>query len=211
MLRRWPFALLLLLLAVPAFAAPGTPKPSARTAVATFAMGCFWSGEVQYEQRPGVLSVVSGYTGGRKDNPTYEEVSEGDTGHYESVQVTYDPARVSYEQLLELFWHGIDPTQADGQFCDRAPEYRSVIFVHDDAQRRAAEASKLAIEKSGVLKAPIVTQILPAARFWPAEDYHQDFYKKSSAHYHAYRMGCRRDARLRQVWGDLAALPVAPH
>jgi peptide-methionine (S)-S-oxide reductase len=176
--------------------------------VATFAMGCFWCGETQFESQPGVLSVVSGYTGGHEEHPSYEQVSDGGTGHYESVQVTFDPSRTSYTKLLDLFWHGIDPTQDDGQFCDRGSQYRSVVFVADEKQRKLAEDSLHAIEASGVLHAPIVTQILPATRFWPAEDYHQDFWKKDPVRYRTYRLGCGRDRRLVELWGALASKPL---
>ena len=182
--------------------------PAVRTEVAVFAMGCFWCGETQFEQQPGVLSVISGYAGGPEQNPTYEEVSAGTTGHYESIQVTFDPAKTSYAKLIDLFWHGIDPTQGDGQFCDRGRQYRSVVFVADARQKQVAEATKAAIEASGVLKKPIVTQILPAGRFWPAEDYHQDFWRKDPLRYRSYRLGCGRDARLAQLWGALAAKPL---
>jgi len=185
-----------------------TPASTARTEVATFAMGCFWCGETQFESQPGVLSVISGYTGGRQEHPTYEQVSDGGTGHYESVQVTFDPSRTSYAKLLDLFWHGIDPTQDDGQFCDRGSQYRSVVFVADEKQRKLAEDSLHAIEASGVLHAPIVTQILPATRFWPAEDYHQDFWKKDPVRYRTYRLGCGRDRRLVELWGARASKPL---
>jgi len=191
----------------PAMAAP-TP---AGLDTATFAMGCFWCGESQFTKQPGVRSVTSGYTGGHKLHPTYEEVSSGTTGHYESVRVIYDPAKTSYESLLDMFWHGVDPTQADGQFCDHGSQYRSVVFVRDDRQRQAAEASKRALAASGVLKKPIVTQIMPASTFWPAEDYHQCFWQKSPDHYKAYREGCRRDERLAQLWGDKASIPLVGH
>lgn len=175
---------------------------------ATFAMGCFWCGETQFTQQPGVVSVTSGYTGGKKAHPTYEEVCTGLTGHYESVRVVFDPAKTSYETLLDMFWHGVDPTQADGQFCDRGSQYRSVVFVRNDRQRKAAEASKKALAASGVLHDPIVTQILPASTFWPAEEYHQCFWQKSTAHYRAYREGCQRDERLAELWGDKASKPL---
>ena len=190
-----------------AASAPARPA-AAHTELATFAMGCFWCGETQFEEQPGVLSVISGYTGGREEHPTYEQVSAGVTGHYESIQVTFDPTKTSYAKLLDLFWHGIDPTQGDGQFCDRGRQYRSVVFAHDDAQRRLAEQTKRAIGASGVLKKPIVTQVLPATAFWPAEEYHQDFWKKDPERYRSYRLGCGRDARLAQLWGDKAAKPL---
>ena len=188
--------------------APDMPDHAARTEVAVFAMGCFWCGETQFEQQPGVLSVISGYAGGREEHPTYEQVSDGLTGHYESVQVTFDPTKTSYAKLLDIFWHSIDPTQGDGQFCDRGKQYRSVAFVADDRQRKLAEESERAIETSGVLKASIVTQILPATRFWPAEEYHQDFWMKDSARYRSYRLGCGRDRRLAVLWGARAAKPL---
>jgi len=180
----------------------------AHVQTATFAMGCFWCGETQFEQQPGVLSVVSGFAGGREEHPTYEQVSAGSTGHYESVQVTFDPTKTSYARLLDLFWHGVDPTQADGQFCDRGRQYRSVVFVHDERQRKLAEDSKHAIETSGVLHQPIVTEILPESAFWPAEAYHQDFWKKDPLRYRSYRLGCGRDRRLAELWGDKAAKPL---
>jgi peptide-methionine (S)-S-oxide reductase len=172
---------------------------------ATFALGCFWSGEVTFEGRPGVISVTSGYTGGTKPNPTYEEVGTRTTGHYESVDIVFDPAKTSYEKLLDIFWHNVDPTQGDGQFCDHGPEYRSVIFYHGESQHQFALATEKEIEASHKLKKPIVTQIVAASVFYPAEDYHQDFYKKNPQYYHEYRTGCGRDARLMQLWGKLDA------
>ena len=201
-----------LALASVAWSAPATkssPRPNAaHSEVAVFAMGCFWCGETQFEQQPGVLSVISGFAGGREDHPTYEQVSAGETGHYESVQVTFDPTRTNYAKMLDLFWHGIDPTQGDGQFCDRGKQYRSVVFVADERQRNLAEVTKHAIEAAGVLHAPIVTQILPATRFWPAEDYHQDFWRKDPLRYRSYRLGCGRDRRLAELWGDKASKPL---
>mgnify|MGYP001245853663 CR=1 FL=1 len=187
---------------------PATPARTTRAEVAVFAMGCFWCGETQFEQQPGVLSVISGFAGGREDHPTYEQVSAGETGHYESVQVTFDPTKTSYARLLDLFWRSIDPTQGDGQFCDRGRQYRSVVFVTDERQRKLAEDSKRALESSGVLHAPIVTQILPATRFWPAEDYHQDFWKKDPVRSRSYPLGCGRDRRLAELWGAQAAKPL---
>lgn len=210
-------ALCALAVAVPARAATGaradgkasatSPAP-ARVEVATFAGGCFWCMETQFEGRPGVLSVVSGYTGGTKADPTYEEVCTHTTGHYESIEVRFDPARVSYATLLDLFWHGIDPTQADGQFCDRGSPYRSAIFTHGPEQARLAEDSKRRLAASGALKRPIVTSILPAARFWPAEAYHQDFWRKDPKRYREYREGCGRDRRLAELWGARAVKPL---
>jgi peptide-methionine (S)-S-oxide reductase len=176
----------------------------AETKVATFAGGCFWCMEPPYDKLPGVTQTISGYMGGRTAKPTYEQVSSGSTGHAEVVQVTYDPAKVSYEKLLEVFWVNIDPTTKDRQFCDGGSQYRTAIFYHDDAQRRAAEASKAALEKSKPFKEPIVTEISMAGAFTPAEDYHQDYYKKNPVRYNLYRTGCQRDARLKQLWGDKA-------
>jgi peptide-methionine (S)-S-oxide reductase len=153
---------------------------------------------------PGVKSVVSGFAGGPEQNPTYEQVSSGRTGHAEAVEIAYDPAVMTYGKLLEVFWHNIDPTQANAQFCDHGPQYRSAIFTANAAQRREAVASLKRIESSKVLKAPIVTQIVTLTRFWPAEAYHQDYYKKNPVHYQTYRLGCGRDRRLRELWGASA-------
>ena len=176
-------------------------SPPAQRATAVFAGGCFWCEETAFEGLPGVFSVVSGYTGGQKKNPTYEEVSSGSTGHAESVEVTYDPSKITYEKLLEVFWHNVDPTQANGQFCDHGTQYRSAIFYHDEEQKRVAEASKEALAKSGRFNKPIVTQIAQASAFWPAEDYHQHYYKTNPVKYKFYRYNCGRDQRLEQLWG----------
>jgi len=178
--------------------------PPGTNATAIFAGGCFWCEETAFVGLPGVLSVTSGYTGGQKKNPTYEEVSAGGTGHAESVQVVFDPARTSYEKLLEVFWHNVDPFQKDGQFCDHGTQYRSAIFYGDDAQRKAAEESRRRLEEEPRFKGKIATQIVAASTFYPAEEYHQQFYKKNPARYHSYRAGCGRDARLKQIWGDAA-------
>lgn len=213
MTRRNPAALVIAVLilggvASPLFAAakPAASTPSA-TAHAYFAMGCFWCAETDFEGIPGVRTVTSGYTGGPEKNPTYEQVSSGVTGHFESIDIAYDPARISYEKLLDIFWHSVDPTQGNGQFCDHGRQYRSAIFFRDSTQARAARASKRAIEANGVLKAPIVTLIVPAGAFWPAEGYHQDFWKKDPEQYHSYREGCGRDRRLVEIWGKAAAKP----
>ena len=174
-------------------------------AVATFAGGCFWCMEPPFDKLPGVTATISGYTGGAKVNPTYQEVSAGSTGHTEAVQVIYDPKKVTYEKLLEVFWVNVDPTVKDRQFCDSGTQYRTSIFYHDDAQRKAAEASKAALDKSKPFKEAIVTPIVMAGAFYPAEEYHQDYYKKNPVRYQVYRSGCGRDARLKQVWGDRAA------
>ena len=177
-------------------------KPAAPAlGTATFAGGCFWCMETAFEGKPGVKTVISGYTGGFKDNPTYEEVSSGGTGHAESVQVTYDPRVTTYAKLLDIYWHNIDPTQADGQFCDHGNQYRSAIFYGSEAEKLAAEASRRTV--AAQLKKPVVTQIVAATRFYPAEDYHQDFYKKNPLRYRTYRLGCGRDARLKQLWGKV--------
>ena len=199
---------LVLLAAVSGSSAPAaspTPvAPASGLAKATFAGGCFWCMEGPFDQVPGVVSTTSGYTGGSVKRPSYEQVSTGTTGHAEAVQVLYDPAKVGYAQLLDVFWHNVDPTDGGGQFCDRGNQYRTAIFVHDDEQRRLAEQSRKDLEASGKLKRPIVTQIVPAGEFYPAEDYHQDFYKKNAFRYRYYRLNCGRDARLKELWGPAA-------
>jgi peptide-methionine (S)-S-oxide reductase len=171
-------------------------------AVATFAGGCFWCMEPPFDELDGVLATTSGYTGGSTVDPTYKEVSAGGTGHAEVVQVTYDPAKVSYQQLLEVFWPNIDPLDAGGQFCDRGDSYRTGIFVHGAEQRRLAEQSKQALDDSKRLAQPIVTEIVDAGPFYPAEDYHQDYYQKNPVRYKFYRWNCGRDQRLTEVWGE---------
>jgi len=169
--------------------------------VATLAGGCFWCVESDLEKVPGVAKVISGYTGGHKENPTYEEVTTGKTGHYEAVQVYYDPSKVSYEQILDVFWRHVDPTDAGGQFVDRGSQYRTAIFYHDEEQKRIAEKSKEALEKSGNFKKPVVTPIVKFSKFYEAEDYHQDYYKKSAFRYQMYRSGSGRDRFLDETWG----------
>lgn len=169
---------------------------------ATFAGGCFWCMEVPFEEIPGVISVTSGYAGGWKKSPTYEELGSGATGHAESVTIRFDPSLVSYEQLLDVFWRNIDPTQDNGQFVDIGTQYRSVIFVHNIAQKTAAEASREKLKRSGRFDRPIVTKIVPAGTFYPAEEYHQDFYKKNPERYRQYRAGSGRDQFLEKVWGS---------
>lgn len=191
-------------LVVLSFAEKQPSSPTADTkglAIATLAGGCFWCMEPPFDALPGVQSTTSGYTGGFKKDPTYHEVSAGETGHAEAVQVAYDPATVSYEKLLEVFWKNIDPTTADRQFCDGGSQYRSAIFFHNEEQKRLAEASKKKIEQSGRLTQPIVTGIVQAGDFYPAEDYHQDYYKKNPLRYKAYRYNCGRDAVLEKIWG----------
>jgi peptide-methionine (S)-S-oxide reductase len=181
-----------------------TQTPAAGLARATFAGGCFWCMEPPFDKLDGVLSTTSGYIGGSKKAPSYEEVSAGATGHTEAVEIVYDPKKVKYEKLLEVFWHNIDPTVKDQQFCDHGNQYRTGIFVHDAEQRRLAEASKAAVAKSKPFKEPIVTEIVDAKEFWAAEDYHQDYYKKNPIRYKYYRTGCGRDARLKELWGAAA-------
>ncbi|MCG3205586.1 MAG: Peptide methionine sulfoxide reductase MsrA [Elusimicrobia bacterium] len=181
---------------------PEETSKSQKTEVATFAGGCFWCMEPPYEKKKGVIEALSGYIGGHKDNPTYEEVCSGKTGHAEAVQVTYDPAQISYAELLDIFWRNIDPTQVDGQFVDHGNQYRSEIFFHNEEQRKLAEESKKKLAASGRFKKPIVTKITPASKFYPAEEYHQDFYCKNPPRYHGYRQGSGRDAFIEKVWGS---------
>ena len=188
-----------------AFAA-GTATTQAQTAAGTetavFAGGCFWCVEADFDKVPGVLETVSGFTGGTVANPTYRQVVAGGTGHYEAVEITYDPGEVSYEELLHTLWRTVDPTDAGGQFCDRGESYRTAVFVADESERAAAEASKAEAEKA--LGQEIVTPILDRAEFWPAEDYHQDYYRTNPMRYSYYRWGCGRDARIEELWGDEA-------
>jgi peptide-methionine (S)-S-oxide reductase len=178
---------------------PATPPSTAR---AVFAGGCFWCMEAPFDKLPGVKSSTSGYTGGQVKNPTYEQVSSGTTGHAESVQVIYDPKKITYAQLLEVFWHNIDPLDGSGQFCDKGTQYRSAIFYGNEEERQEAEASKARVEQR--LGKPVATQIVAAGVFYPAEEYHQDFYLKNPVRYHQYRQGCGRDRRLKELWGDEA-------
>ena len=189
---------LLLGVALAATAAEPVAKAQA-TATAVFAGGGFWCMEPPFDKLPGVVATTSGYTGGQKINPTYQEVSAGDTGHIEAVQITYDPKQVSYEKLLEVFWRNVDPLDKGGQFCDRGNTYTSAIFYQNEEQKRLAEQSKAAIEKK--LGKPVVTAIRPAATFYAAEDYHQDYYKKNPLRYKYYRYSCGRDQRLEELWG----------
>ena len=185
-------------------AAAFAPPAAAGEAVAIFAGGCFWCMEPPYDKTEGVISTISGYTGGELANPSYRQVSSGTTGHIEAVKIVYDPEKVSYEKLLHIFWRNIDPIRANAQFCDEGPQYRSAIFPQDEAQREAAEKSKAELEATGRFTRPIATEILDAAPFYPAEDYHQDYYKKNPNRYAYYRWSCGRDARLDQIWGSEA-------
>jgi peptide-methionine (S)-S-oxide reductase len=168
---------------------------------ATFAGGCFWCMEPAYDKLEGVKSVVSGYTGGHKLNPTYEEVSSGTTGHTEAIEIAYDPSVISYSKLLDIFWHNVDPTVKDRQFCDVGTQYRSAIFYQNEEQKRLAEASKKTLEQSKRFPGPIYTEIVPAATFYPAEEYHQKYYQKNPVRYKYYRYSCGRDQRLKDLWG----------
>ncbi len=172
-----------------------------KTAVATLGSGCFWCTEADFDKVPGVLETVSGYMGGHVKNPTYEQVSRGTTGHTEVVRIAYDPAKVTYAQLLDHYWRNVDPFDRTGQFCDRGSQYRPAIFTHSEEQARIAKESLEAIEASGRFDQKIVVEITPASEFTAAETYHQNFYKKNPAHYWRYRIGCRRDLRLKQLWG----------
>jgi peptide-methionine (S)-S-oxide reductase len=178
---------------------------------ATFAGGCFWCMQPPFDQLDGVISTAVGYTGGHTKNPTYEEVESGDTGHAEAIQITYDPKKITYAKLLDVFWHNIDPLTPNGQFCDHGTQYRSAIFYHNDEQKHLAEESKKALEASGSFHRPIVTEIVPASEFYPAEDDHQEYYRKNPVRYHYYRYRCGRDQRLEELWGKGQAGPEHAH
>ncbi len=198
-------AFLFCMLALPlTLVAVGTVNAVGAVEKATFAGGCFWCMEHPFDALPGVQSVTAGYTGGQKKNPTYKEVSAGGTGHAEAVQVVYDPSKIRYETLLDVYWHNIDPTVKDRQFCDTGNQYRAAIFYHTEEQRRAASLSKEALEKTKPFKGPVVTGIDPAGEFYPAEEYHQHYYKKNPIRYRYYRNGCGRDQRLKELWGSAA-------
>jgi len=171
---------------------------------ATFAGGCFWCMEHPFDELTGVVSVTSGYTGGTKLNPTYEEVSAGGTGHAESIQIVYDPSKIGYAKLLQVYWHNVDPTVRDRQFCDSGHQYRSAIFYQNETQRQLAMKSRNALEKNKPFKEPVVTEITQATEFYPAEEYHQHYYKKNPIRYKYYRSRCGRDARLKELWGNAA-------
>jgi peptide-methionine (S)-S-oxide reductase len=206
MTRRLTRALVALAIALlaPAAVAQENSSTSAKDgrALATFAGGCFWCMEPPYDELDGVIATTSGYAGGTTADPTYQQVSRGGTGHAEVVRITYDPAKVTYEELLEVFWRNVDPLDAGGQFCDRGDSYRTGIFVHGEEQRRLAEASKQALADSKRLAQPIVTEIVDAGPFYPAEDYHQDYYQKNPVRYKFYRWNCGRDQRLAELWGE---------
>jgi peptide-methionine (S)-S-oxide reductase len=186
---------------------PGTKmtgKASKNPEKATFAGGCFWCMESPFDKLPGVVSVTVGYTGGTVENPTYEQVSAGRTGHAEAVQIVYNPSEIGYEKLLDVFWHNTDPTVKDRQFCDVGSQYRPGIFYHSEEQRLLALRSKEALEKTKPFKEPILTEVTAAGEFYPAEEYHQHYYRKNPIRYKYYRSGCGRDRRLKELWGDAA-------
>lgn len=210
MTRRWISLLLCILSLSLTFTAPAcaatedaiapTAEANGPTATAVFAGGCFWCMEKPFDELPGVIDTTSGYTGGTVENPTYEQVSAGGTGHYESVQITYDPSQVSYAQLLEVFWQNVDPVDNRGQFCDKGSQYRSAIFYQNEAQQTAAQASKQALA-ADKFEQTIATDIQPATTFYPAEDYHQNYYQTHPVRYKVYRFACGRDQRLAEIWG----------
>jgi peptide-methionine (S)-S-oxide reductase len=200
MFKTWLMMTVVLGLSGQAAAATDTATPAYETA--TFAGGCFWCMEAPFDKLNGVISTTSGYTGGHKKDPTYKEVSHGGTGHAEAVQIVYDPKKVSYTRLLDVFWHNVDPTNAHGQFCDNGDQYRSEIFYHNEEQRRLAVASEQELEKDKPFVAPIVTRIAPATTFYPAEDYHQNYYQNNPIRYKYYRYSCGRDQQLEKLWGE---------
>ncbi len=194
----------IILLLTLAYAEQGKMNPgfSDRLEKATFAGGCFWCMEPPFDKLDGVISTTSGYTGGNEKMPTYERVSSGKTGHFEAIEIVYDPEKVTYDKLLEVFWKNIDPTQANGQFADIGMQYRTAIFYHDENQKKLAMESKEKLDKSGRFEKSIVTEILPAEEFYPAEDYHQDYYLKNPIRYKYYRFGSGRDQFLNKTWND---------
>jgi len=192
-------------------ASDGKTMPAKGEAVATFAGGCFWCVESDFDYVPGVTRTISGYTGGLLKDPTYHQVGSGTTGHVEAVQIYFDPSKTSYEKLLEVFWHSVDPTDDGGQFCDRGNTYVTAIFANTPEQKKLAEESRARLMKSGVLKQPIVTPVRTAGPFYPAEGYHQDYYKKNPLRYKFYRFSCGRDARIKELWGADAHKGIEKH
>ena len=184
---------------------------SGETETATFAGGCFWCVESDFDTVAGVLRTTSGYTSGKLQNPTYRQVSAGGTGHREAVEIEYDPKRIAYSELLDIFWRSVDPTDAGGQFCDRGESYATAIFTHSPQQHSQALASKLSIDQAGILPKPIATTVESASAFYPAEGYHQDYYTKSPIRYRFYRFSCGRDARVEELWGDQAMRGIGKH
>jgi peptide-methionine (S)-S-oxide reductase len=198
-----PLALILsVVLVLPGQLAVATETVAPTFEFATFAGGCFWCMEPPFDKLEGVISTTSGYTGGHKKDPTYKEVSYGGTGHAEALRIVYDPEKVSYAKLLNVYWHNVDPTNAHGQFCDNGDQYRSEIFYHNEEQRRLATASVQELENQKPFAAPVLTKITPATTFYPAEEYHQDYYQKNPVRYKYYRFSCGRDQRLEQIWGE---------
>lgn len=194
--------LLVVLIALPVSVAADDDNTGKAEAI--FAGGCFWCMEPPFDKLEGVSATTSGYTGGQLKDPTYEQISAGGTGHYEAIMIEYDPQRVSYDKLLEVFWRNVDPLDAGGQFCDRGDHYRAAIFYGSEQEQMLAQDSKRELEASGRFDKPVVTEILPAQAFYPAEEYHQGYYQKNPIRYRFYRAGCGRDARLRSLWGDEA-------
>ena len=184
------------------YSEPPSKSANIEVETSTFAGGCFWCMEPPFDELDGVISTTVGYAGGHTENPTYEEVSAGVTGHTEAVQIGYDPERVSYQDLFDVFWRNIDPLDANGQFCDKGSQYRTAIFYHDPDQKRLAEESKKKLEESKPFEKTIVTEIIPLSEFYAAEDYHQDYYRKNPVRYEFYRYTCGRDNRLQQLWGS---------
>lgn len=203
MLRLLATAVCAVVLATVAIAQTEAPQaePDRKLEVATFASGCFWCTESDFDKVKGVVETTSGYMGGTTPNPTYEQVSSGGTGHAEVLQLKYDPGQVTYKELLDVYWRNVDPLDGGGQFCDRGDQYRPAIFYHTEEQKRLAEESKAALAKSGRFKQPIVVEITAASTFTPAEDYHQNYYQRNPIQYFIYRHGCGRDARLEALWG----------
>jgi len=194
---KWLFLTLMLTITTQAW---GDDMTDTKYEIATFAGGCFWCMQPPFDNLKGVISTEVGYTGGDIENPTYQQISRGDTGHYEAMRVTYDSSQVSYEKLLETFWHNIDPTQGDGQFADRGSQYYTAIFYHDDLQKELAEKSKRDLEESGKFDRPVVTKLLKAEVFYPAEDYHQNYYQKNENHYQGYKRGSGRAGFIEETW-----------
>ncbi|MCF8467741.1 MAG: peptide-methionine (S)-S-oxide reductase MsrA [Sneathiella sp.] len=209
LLSRFTYVLLVCLISMVGISTSARAADAAQTAI--FAGGCFWCVESDFDHVPGVLETISGYIGGERPDPTYKIVSAGGSGYYESVKITFDQAKISYSQLLDIFWRSVDPTDDGGQFCDRGASYKTAIFTTSDAQEEIAQASKTALAGSGLLKAPIVTQILPATTFYPAEDYHQDYYTKNPVRYKFYRYSCGRDANIESLWGAEAHQGIIEH
>ena len=202
---RWTLLTLLLIFAgswVFAEKMQAVDEANGQTATAIFAGGCFWCMEPPFDKLEGVITTISGYTGGNTEGPTYKQVSSETTGHYEALEVTYDPSKIDYETLLNIFWHNVDPLDPSGQFCDKGQSYRTAIFFNNDEQKQQAESSKQKLIDANIFQQQVVTEILEAKTFYPAEDYHQDYYQKNPLRYKYYRFSCGRDERLEELWGD---------